>query len=702
MRTKGWRGASLTALLAGCIGSTFTTASALSELRSRLQTAPPPANGRPVTFSRDVAPILFENCAPCHRPGGSATFSLLTFQEARQHAQQLAVVTASRTMPPWKPAPGYGDFLGERRLDEKQIAAFQTWSEQGMPEGDPAQAPPVPQWTTGWELGQPDLVLAMEQPYVLHAGGPDMFRNFVIPVPLDAGRYVKAWEFHPGNPRVVHHATMQIDPTKSSRAFDAQDREPGYEGLIAPSAQAPDGFFLDWAPGHRPNVAVEGTAWQLPKASDLVMMLHLRPSGKEETVRASIGLYFSDERPAKMPVMLRLTRQHMDIPAGEKDYEVTDSYTLPVDVDAYTVQPHAHYLARQMRGYARLPDQTVKPLIFINDWDFNWQDVYTYASPVFLPAGTTVVMEITYDNSADNARNPNSPPRRVTYGQQTSDEMSELWLQVVPHSDKDRAALIASLRAHVLPEEINGRHMMLVKDPSNVALHDELALLYSETGNVSAVADEFAESLRLRPNSAAARYNVGAALLALGKRDQARSSFESALQIEPDHVAAHYNLGLLLQMDGQFEAAIGHYRQALRGRSADPETEFNLGVTLALTGSRSEGIGYLRQALQGKPDWPAALGSLAWVLAVSPDATVGERDEAVLLAQRAADLTEQRNSGVLDILATALAASGEFDRAVVAAERAATQAEIGGDERATAAFKQRLELFKRHTPYHEP
>ena len=211
--------------------------------------------------------------------------------------------------------------------------------------------------------------------------------------------------------------------------------------------------------------------------------------------------------------MLRLTRQDLDIPAGDRQYAISDSYTLPVDLDVFTVQPHAHYLAREMRGFARLPDQTIKWLVYIKRWDFDWQDVYQYSAPIALPAGATLVMEYTYDNSTGNRRNPHVPPKRTTYGQQTSDEMAEMWFQVVPRSARDRAALSASLTAKVLREEIKGRRAMLAKDPGNVALRDDLAVMLADIGDAGAAAQEFAATLRLRPESAAARYNVGAALL---------------------------------------------------------------------------------------------------------------------------------------------------------------------------------------------
>jgi len=395
-----------------------------------------------VTFTKDIAPILFSACISCHRPDGSAPFSLLTYEDARAHAQQIAAATRARAMPPWKPEPGFGQFLNERRLSDEQIALIQRWVEQGASQGDPRLLPPLPRASGRWQLGEPDLVI-QTAPYTLRATGDDMYRNFVLPITVAGTKYIKAWEFLPGNRRVVHHATMQLDPSGSSRHMDDHDPEAGYEGLIPHAVRSPDGFFLDWGPGHTPYVAPDGMAWPIASGMDLVMMLHLRPSGRPEVVQATLGLYFSDTPPTKTPTLIRLTRQHLDIPANEARYVVTDSFTLNAAVDIYSVQPHAHNLAREVTGTATLPDGSRQPLIFIRDWDFNWQGVYRYARPLSLPAGTTLSMEYTYDNSAGNPHNPFRPPQRVRYGQRTSDEMAELWFQVVPRDPQQRAALIA-------------------------------------------------------------------------------------------------------------------------------------------------------------------------------------------------------------------------------------------------------------------
>jgi Flp pilus assembly protein TadD len=516
-----------------------------------------------VTFTRDVAPIVFSSCVTCHRPSGSAPFSLLTFDEVKGRAVQILAAVERRAMPPWPPEPGHGEFVGNRRLTDTQIATIKRWVDGGAVEGDPKLLPPRPSWSGRWQLGEPDLILQTGQ-YTLRATGDDMYRNFVLAIPGGETRYVRAWEFLPGNTRVVHHATMQFDTAGSSRDLDALDPEPGYEGLIPHSVASPDGFFLDWGPGHSPYVAPDGMAWPLRAGSDLVMMLHLRPSGQVETLQGTLGLYFSKEPPTRTPTLVRLTRQNLDIAPGQARYPVIDSVTLPVDVDVYTVQPHAHYLAREIKGFANLPDGTQRALIYIRDWNFDWQGVYRYARPVRLPAGTTIRMEYVYDNSGANPRNPHSPPQRVTYGQRTTDEMAELWFQVVTQTPADRAALISHMQAHVFREEIVGHEKMLEADPRNTALHNGVALLHASVGNLDRAASHFADVLRENPESPSAQYNVGMALLLQGRHGEAESYFEKALSLDPNYAQGHDGLGQVRQRQGNLSEALRHYREAVR------------------------------------------------------------------------------------------------------------------------------------------
>jgi len=653
-----------------------------------------------VTFSQQIAPIVLANCVGCHRAGGSAPFSLTTYEEVKAHAPQVVAATKRRYMPPWKPEPGVGDFVGVRRLSDEQIALIERWTAEGMIEGQPGQSVLAPPQSGAWRLGEPDLVLTMPA-YALRATGDDMYRHFVLPIQTSARRYVKAWELRPGNLRVVHHATMEIDSTGMSRHLDEQDSEPGYEGLIAHTSMAPDGYFLDWAPGHTPYVAPEGMAFPIEAMSDLVLMLHLRPSGRQETVQASIGLYFSDTPPTRVPALLRLTRQDLDIPAGEKHYVVTTSFRLPVDVDLYTVQPHAHNLAKQIESFATLPDGTIKRLLSIGQWDFNWQDVYRYVTPVPLPAGARVTMRWTYDNSADNPVNPNVPPRRVTFGQRTSDEMAELWFQVLPRNQADRNVLVRGLQSAQLLENIKGYEMMLQADPGKASLHNDVALLYAKTGNLEQVTSHFAAAARLTPASAPALYNVGTARFAQGKREEARSDFLKAIELDPGYANAYRSLGIVLQSEGKIEEAAGYYRQAIQRAPTDAIAHHNLGMLLQVQGKFAEAVGEYRDALRIDGDYVDALIDLAWALATSSDPGSRQPEEALRLAQRGAQLTRPQTSVALDVLAATFAAAGQFDQAVTTAESALTLAVTAKDDRSVREIGQRLDLYRQRMPFRQ-
>ena len=283
--------------------------------RSRPHPRPPP------TFSKDIAPILFEQCAPCHRPGQPAPFSLLSFADAGPRADDIAEVTRDRHMPPWLPEPGHGEFIGERRLQPAAIEVIQRWVREGAAEGNPADLPRAPVWPDGWQLGQPDLVVTPRE-YIVRPGDRDVFRNLVLPVSLPSHRFVRAIEFRPGTASLVHHAVISIDRTRAARRRDGVDGQPGYDGMITQGAQNPDGHFLGWTPGRGPIVAPAGMPWRLDAGSDLIVQLHLLPQKTPQTVRPSVGLFFSDTPPRHVPMMIKLGSKAIAIPAGERRYEI--------------------------------------------------------------------------------------------------------------------------------------------------------------------------------------------------------------------------------------------------------------------------------------------------------------------------------------------------------------------------------------------
>ncbi len=580
------------ALLGGAIGLDQSTASAAPD----------------VTFSKDVAPILFSHCSGCHHPGGSAPFSLLTYASAKPRASLVASATRRGFMPPWKADASSGDFIGQPHLTAAQLDVIARWVDGGAVEGDPRDLPPLPHITESWHLGKPDLIVSPAQAYSLQASGTDVFRIFVIRLPVGRARYVRGLEFRPGNPKVVHHANIRIDRTSASRKFDEEDPGPGYEGLLAHSATYPDGHFLGWTPGQVAPLLPKGLAWRLDPGTDLVVELHMQPTGKPEAVLPSIGLFFGDDPPERTPMMLRLGRQSIDIPAGESHYTITDSFVLPVDVEVEAVQPHAHQRAREVFGTATLPDGTTKTLITIRDWDFRWQHVYRYVSPFTLPKGTTLAMRLTFDNSADNPRNPQQPPARVLWGQRSRDEMGDLWIQVLPKNRRDLDTLTDAFRPKVLAEDTFGYEREVARDPSNVALHDDVAQIYLQLGQAGRAVAHFEASRTLNPGSAATHFNLGTALTVAGRLDEAVIEYRAALQINQDYPRAHNNLGAIFLQRGDNPEAIRHFSEALRLEPANVEARSNLAMAYASGGDFDRAIAAAQAALAMSPSEPLASG----------------------------------------------------------------------------------------------
>jgi hypothetical protein len=394
------------------------------------------AAAAPPTFNHDVAPILYKNCATCHRPGEVAPFSLLTYQDAAKRAKQIATVTHSRFMPPWKAEPGYGSFQNERRLTDEQIAMLGDWAASGAPEGDPAEKPTPPVFAEGWQAGQPEKVFTLPEQFSLAADGGDQYRCFVVPMNLDHDVYVRSFEFRPDNRKVVHHAIVFSDPTGAARRLVRNGNS--YPCFGGPGF-GPTGLVGGWAPGGSPSVFAKGMELTVAKGTDLVLQIHYHPSGKAEMDQSSLGMTFG-EAPTIGRGLVFINSRAIHIPAGESHYVVKTGTTIPQDVEVLGITPHAHYLAKDMKIDAHLPDGSVTHMIWIKDWDFNWQGQYRYSQPVKLPKGTRVELEYTYDNSRANLRNPSNPPVAVHWGEQTTDEMAVAFMSVKLASLDDEQA----------------------------------------------------------------------------------------------------------------------------------------------------------------------------------------------------------------------------------------------------------------------
>ncbi len=651
--------------------------------------------GGPLTFADDVAPILFDRCVSCHHPDGPAPFSLISYSDAKQRASLIAKVTASRYMPPWKSEPGSGEFVGQKALSESEIDTIQQWVSDGAPEGDTTHLR-APVWTKGWQLGTPDLVVTLPEPYTLRSDGADVWRVFVFPVPVRSVQYVKGLEFRPGGAKVVHHARIRLDRTPASRRLDDQDPAPGYEGFIARSALYPDGHFLGWTPGQTSPLLPKGLAWRLDPGVDLVVEVHMVPSGKVEKVDPSIGLYFGSDPPERTPAILRLGRKNLDIPAGEKAYVSADSFVLPIDVEVRALQPHAHYRARQVTSIATLPDGTRQTLLSIKDWDVRWQHLYQYVTPIVLPKGTTIAMQFTFDNSADNPRNPQLPPARVFWGEESIREMGELWIQMLPRNDRDLRALLAAIEPKMVNEDTIGYEMRLRQDPTKVLLHDEAGDAYLYLGRPADAVRHFEASLGANPGSASAHYNLGVALAETGDLEGAIRLFRRAVELKPDYALAHNNLGSALTRLGKTDEGLEHFRTAIRLDPNDAGAYHNAATVLHARGELSEAVRHFRRAVELKPDWILATSNLAWILATAPSEDLRNAADATRLAERAVALSERADASVLDVLAAAYASAGEFDRALAVLGEALA---LKPNARVSGTIRQHMALYKRHERY---
>jgi tetratricopeptide (TPR) repeat protein len=588
-----------------------------------------PANGEP-TWSNGIGALVYRSCTPCHRPGQPAPFPLLDYDDAASRRKKLAEAVAARTMPPWLITAG--EFHGDRQLTDSERQQLLGWLEGDAKHGDPAAAPRPPMFASDWQLRPPDLVIDAPIALPVPADGPDLVRNLVLPVDLPALRYVEAVEIRPDN-AAVHHAILAVDRTRESERLDAADPEPGFGGMTLGAAEPPDGHFLGWTPGKSVRVEPPGHAWRLRPGDHFVLQLHCVPTGKAEVVTPRIGVWFTDVPTSVEFVPLVLFSEAIDIAPGERDYVVRDHLRLPVAATLHAIYPHAHYLGRQLRAVAKLPDGREQLVFAIDAWDFDWQDDYRLRTPMALPAGTEVAFEYRYDNSEQNLDNPHRPPQRVRFGQASSDEMATLTLAVTAADAKARRELrlaaaerdleklprafdvwlraarlqrergdlgkargalqravelapghpdvgieqgLLAEEAGRLDEAAGHYRAVLAQDPARGLAHLQLGTLEARAGRTEAALRHFSEAQRVLPNAAAAHNNFATALFQLERLAEAVPHFERALQLEPDHFGAQFNLGRVLARLGRVEGARAALSRALALRPGTPAVEQEL------------------------------------------------------------------------------------------------------------------------------
>ena len=412
-----------------------------------------------MTYYRDVLPILQNNCQSCHRPGEVGPFSLMTYRQAVNWATDIKDYTQSRQMPPWKITEGIA-FTNDRKLADKDIDTLAAWVDDGTPEGDAKDAPQPKKLVEGWMHGKPDLVLEAPADFVVGPGGRDIFRCFVLPTGLTEDKYVVGLEVKPGNPRVVHHTLNFIDTAGRACALEAAaqqkekdkkegdfDRGPGYSQSMG-IGFLPSGAIGGWAPGQMPNLLPEGYGWRLPKGSDVVIQVHYHRDGRVEKDRMRIGLYFAKKTDGMKPFKGGvIAGMFLAIPANNGNFKVTGTAKATEDCTVYSIMPHMHLIGRSIKVTMKPPDGDTKTLLAIKEWDYNWQETYFLKEPLKVKQGTVFTVEAVYDNSAKNPNNPNNPPRVVTFGEQTTNEMCFIFFGATSNSTQ---------KAPILPDRLGG------------------------------------------------------------------------------------------------------------------------------------------------------------------------------------------------------------------------------------------------------
>jgi Flp pilus assembly protein TadD len=593
------------------------------------------------TWRTHIAPIVYARCTTCHHSGGSGPFPLTTYADVKRYASVIAPAVESRYMPPWLPVPGHGDLADSRRLSDSELALIRRWIAASTPEGD-GPIPTAPTYNADWQLGPPDLVLETENPVEVPATGTDLFVNVILPNPTKGTHWVRAMEIKPGSPRIVHHANVLIDRTASLRHAHPADWQQGIPGMDINVDSGdnfdPDSHFLFWKPDSTALIEPEGMPWRLDEGNDLVLNLHLKPSGKPESTRVRIGLYFTDKPATRHPMLLQL--QHdaaLDIPPGDASFSIEDSLKLPVAVDVLGIYPHAHYLCKRMEAWATLPSGQRRDLVLITDWDINRQSVYRLAHPLPLPAGSVLHMRYLYDNSAANPRNPHTPPVRVRAGNRSEDEMGHFWIQVLPHPSPTMTETQAR-------ESLERAWMesVLRKSPQDAIALYNLASLDLAAGEPARAADRYRKLLVEKPDDPRTLTALGSALEASGDLPTAQTQFRAAHTADPTYADATFDLATLdLRLataadsapnaDANLTESESLFIAFLAAHPSDSEAEHQLSLLYATEGRLPDALTHLQRWQNLAPTDPEPHRALAQVYMQLEDLPNALREQAAVV-----------------------------------------------------------------------
>ncbi|MCI0693819.1 T9SS type A sorting domain-containing protein [candidate division KSB1 bacterium] len=385
------------------------------------------AAAQTVNFSEHISPIIYNNCAKCHRPGEVAPFPLTSYSEVASRGQMIKYVTGIRYMPPWMPDRTFSRLLDERYLTDEQIKLIADWVDAGTPQGDPRLEAPLPNFPSGSQLGKPDLVLSMSQSYAIQGNNQDEYRIFVFPTGLIQDRQISAVEFRPGNKKIVHHTLIAVDTTGQGRIKDQQDPGYGYAGFGGFGGVVISDLFPGYVPGATPRFFPDGIGQRLPKNADLLVQIHYAPSPIAASDSSSINIFFARKpvtRYLQLYIMLpfNLINGPFVIPPNEVK-QFHGVVNVPFDVSLLSLWPHCHLLGKSWEVYFEDASGKRTNLLRINNWNFNWQGSYLPERLIKIPAGSTMHAFATYDNTTNNPSNPNNPPQQVTWGEKTTDEM---------------------------------------------------------------------------------------------------------------------------------------------------------------------------------------------------------------------------------------------------------------------------------------
>jgi Tfp pilus assembly protein PilF len=563
-----------------------------------------------ITFSNDIAPIVFKKCAICHQEKEVAPFALVSYDDYAKRGKQIVMVLESAFMPPFPPTPGYVEYKRDKSLSVNQIGIIKQWVEEGFKKGDLTKLPPVPIKKEGWELGEPDLIATMKAPYLLDADGKDEFRKVVVTIPIKETKYVRAFEYKPVNRKIVHHALMRLDRSGWSRHLDKITPGEGFDGMESGEEYTPEGFMPAWTAGYSVLEGEEGSAWELPMGADFIVEMHLLRTGKIESIQSKFGFYFTDERPELLSTNVKLTSMTIDIPPNKKNHLIEDNFVMPVDGSIMSVYPHAHYLGSDLKVFAVLPNGKKEWIVRIKKWDVNWQDIYFLEKPLAVPKGTVLVMRYIYDNTSDNVFNPNDPPIRIRYGKNAEDEMGDAVLQILTKNIQDKEILSKAYFKLNNVKVIEKCISDIKFNPDDIEAHFLIGYYYSKTNKFDLAVKHYRKCISLKEDYPRVRNNLASILIKQRKHLEAKKQYEEAIRQDPEDVKAHNNLGILMANLNENSEARKLFQKALAINPDFAEAHCNLGHILVRQKKYKEAVAQYQRAIELKPTYVVAKHSL--------------------------------------------------------------------------------------------